>query len=109
MKTGILERVYDNETSKGVPYLGLVIDGDRYSLFDQFFFDENHDIHAFKGEEVEFTYAEKGQYRNVTHIQPKGEVWVKDEETGQKVEMTRKLALERIRDGIEALINLENG
>lgn len=60
---GTIEKIWENESTKGKPYLTLLIDGEKYSLWDQKHFDQLQE-----GDEVEYKWRQSGDFRNITKI-----------------------------------------
>lgn len=64
---GTIEKVWENESRQGKPYRTLVIDGERYSLWDQRSFDQ-----VREGGRVEYQWRRSGDFRTITEIEPVG-------------------------------------
>jgi len=60
---GNIERITDNMTAMGKPFKSLVIDGERYSVFDEKLFGQ-----CIDGANVTFSFIEKGEYKNIVAI-----------------------------------------
>lgn len=83
-----LQKFFVNKKSDGQEYLKLFLVTDagttiKASLWDQWYFEGEHDIRAAEGETVEFeaTDVEKGDkiYTNIEWIKPLGTLWKKPE------------------------------
>ncbi len=61
---GIIEKIWENESKKGQPYLTLLIDGERYSLWDK-----KHFADLEEGDEVIYQWKQSGDFRNISAIQ----------------------------------------
>lgn len=62
---GTVEKIWDNESRTGQRYLGLSIDGQRYTLWEEKYFDLIHE-----GEVIDFDWKKSGRYKNITKITP---------------------------------------
>lgn len=61
---GTIEKVWENESRNGQPYLAVQIDGERYSVWDQKYFD-----HMKEGAEIEYDFRQSGDFKNITDVQ----------------------------------------
>jgi hypothetical protein len=61
---GRIDKLWENETPKGQPYLVLAIGDDRYSLWDKKQFGK-----FAEGDTVEFDWKKAGDYKNITTIE----------------------------------------
>ncbi len=60
---GKIDALWQNKTREGTPYLAVQIGEDRYTIWDEKYFDR------FKrGDAVEFKYINKGKYRNIVEM-----------------------------------------
>lgn len=60
---GEVEKVWKNETTDGRKYEVLQVDGEKYSLWDENYFDRFQE-----GQILEFDFRESGDFRNITKI-----------------------------------------
>jgi hypothetical protein len=60
---GTVEKIWENESRSGQKYLGISIDGQRYTLWEEKYFDLIHE-----GETIDFDWKKSGKYRNITEI-----------------------------------------
>jgi len=60
---GEVEKVWNNETSDGRKYHVLQVNGERYSLWDENYFDRFQE-----GQTFEFDFKESGDFKNITNI-----------------------------------------
>ena len=65
---GEVEKVWKNETSDGRRYEVIQINGERYSLWDEEYFDR-----VQEGQVIEFDFRESGDFKNITRIYGQGE------------------------------------
>lgn len=67
---GTIEKVWENESQKeGKKYLTVEIGGNRYSIWDEKYFDV-----VKSGLEVEYESKRAGKYQNITSLTPVGQV-----------------------------------
>ena len=65
---GKVEKVWNSQTPKGKRYSVLQIDGKRYSLWNEAYFDRLQ-----TGQTIEFDYKEAGKYKSISKIyEPSG-------------------------------------
>jgi hypothetical protein len=62
---GTIEKVWENKSRTGQKYLTLSIDGERYSLWDEKYFDQIHE-----GEVIDFDWKKSGNFKNITKVTP---------------------------------------
>lgn len=62
---GTVEKIWENKSRAGQKYLALSIDGQKYSLWEEKYFDQIHE-----GEVVDFDWKKSGKFRNITRIAP---------------------------------------
>lgn len=62
---GRIEKIWDNESKNGRRYLGISIDGQRYTLWEEKYFGRFNE-----GDLVEFEWKKSGKFRNITEIYP---------------------------------------
>ena len=60
---GEIEKIWDNESRNGERYLGLSVDGQRYTLWEEKYFDKLQE-----GDVIDFEWKKSGKYRNITKI-----------------------------------------
>ena len=60
---GQIEKIWDNESRNGQRYLGLSDDGERYTLWEEKYFDRLQE-----GDVIDFEWKKSGKYRNITKI-----------------------------------------
>ncbi len=60
---GKIEKIWDNESRNGQRYLGLSVDGERYTLWEEKYFDKLQE-----GDIIDFEWKKSGKYRNITKI-----------------------------------------
>ena len=60
---GRIEKIWDNESRNGQRYLGLSIDGQRYTLWEEKYFDQLQE-----GEVIDFEWKKSGRFKNITEI-----------------------------------------
>jgi hypothetical protein len=60
---GQIEKIWDNESRNGQRYLGLSIDGQRYTLWDEKYFDRLEE-----GDAIDFEWKKSGKFKNITKI-----------------------------------------
>jgi len=56
-------QVWENESKNGQQYLTVQIDGERYSVWDDKYFDQLH-----QGAEIEYQFGQSGNFRNITEV-----------------------------------------
>jgi hypothetical protein len=74
---GEVEKVWKNETEDGRKYEVFLINGERYSLWDEDYFDQIQ-----PGKPLEFDFRESGEYKNITRIY--GNEEIETREPGQE-------------------------
>jgi len=62
---GTIEQIWENESRMGQKYLTVLIDGERYSIWDTKYFDLLQD-----GTEIEYDVHQSGNYKHLTDIKP---------------------------------------
>jgi len=62
---GTIEQIWENESRMGQKYLTVLIDGERYSIWDTKYFDLLRD-----GTEIEYDVRQSGNYKHLTDIKP---------------------------------------
>lgn len=67
--TGVVGRIYENQSKKGDRYWNVVIDGTRYSVFK-----EDVRSQLTEGHLVAFTWEPRGRFRTITLAQVLGKV-----------------------------------
>jgi hypothetical protein len=60
---GQIEKIWDNESRNGQRYLGLSIDGQRYTLWDEKYFGRLEE-----GDVIDFEWKKSGKFKNITKI-----------------------------------------
>jgi hypothetical protein len=60
---GKIDKIWQNETADGRRYDVLQIGGEKYSLWDEKYFDKIQE-----GQMLEFEFRESGDFRNITEI-----------------------------------------
>jgi hypothetical protein len=65
---GTVEKIWENESRSGQRYLGVSIDGQRYTLWDEKYFDLINE-----GEVIDFDWKKSGRYKNITEIAMKND------------------------------------
>ena len=60
---GEIEKIWDNESRNGERYLGLSVDGQRYTLWEEKYFDK-----LKEGDVIDFEWKKSGKYMNITKI-----------------------------------------
>jgi len=60
---GRIEKIWDNESRNGQRYLGLTIDGQRYTLWEDQYFDQLQE-----GDVIDFEWKKSGRFKNITEI-----------------------------------------
>lgn len=66
---GVIEQIYDNTSKDGKPYKVIVINGERYGVWDTKLFPV-----CIIGSVVEFQITQKGEYKNITEMQIAGDM-----------------------------------
>jgi hypothetical protein len=64
---GTIERLWQNESKKGQPYLTVQIAGERYNVWDSECFER-----LKEGDQIEYRLQESGNFRHLTDIRPAG-------------------------------------
>jgi hypothetical protein len=62
---GKIEQVWENESRKGQKYITVQIGGEKYSVWDNKYFD-----HLQEGAEIEYEIRKSGDYMNLNDIKP---------------------------------------
>ena len=65
---GTIEQVWENESRNGQAYLAVQIDGERYSVWDQQYFDQIRE-----GAEIDYEFRQSGDFKNITEVRGAGE------------------------------------
>lgn len=60
---GIIEQVWENESKNGQQYLTVQIDGERYTVWDDKYFDQLQE-----GAEIEYQFRQSGNFSNITEV-----------------------------------------
>ena len=60
---GRIEKIWDNESRNGQRYLGISIDGKRYTLWEEQYFDQLQE-----GDVIDFEWKKSGRFKNITEI-----------------------------------------
>lgn len=60
---GEIEKIWDNESRNGQRYLGISVDGERYTLWEEKYFDK-----LKEGDIIDFEWKKSGKYKNITKI-----------------------------------------
>ena len=60
---GEVERVWKNRTFDGREYCVIQVNGEKYSLWDDRYFDRIQE-----GQEIEFDFRDSGDFKNITRI-----------------------------------------
>lgn len=60
---GEIEKIWDNESRNGKRYLGISVDGERYTLWEDEYFDK-----LKEGDIIDFEWKKSGKYKNITKI-----------------------------------------
>ena len=60
---GTVEKIWDNESRNGQRYLGLSIEGQRYTLWEEKYFDQLQE-----GDVIDFEWKKSGRFKNITKI-----------------------------------------
>jgi len=60
---GRIEKIWDNESRNGQRYLGISIDGQRYTLWEEQYFDQLQE-----GDVIDFEWKKSGRFKNITEI-----------------------------------------
>lgn len=83
---GEIERIWQNQDKKGEKYWVLVIDGERYSVWD-----EDLIRNLSEGDLIDFTFQEKGRFKNIVsleNLKPKETLETKEAKTKQIARMS---------------------
>jgi len=70
---GEVEKVWKNETEDGRKYEVFLINGERYSLWEEDYLD-----HIQPGQPLEFDFKESGEYKNITRIYGNDDIETKE-------------------------------
>jgi len=62
---GVIENVWENESKNGQQYVTVQIEGERYSVWDNKYFDQLRE-----GAEIEYDVKESGNFRHLNDIKP---------------------------------------
>ena len=62
---GTIEQVWENESRKGQKYLTVQVGGERYSVWDDKYFDTLQE-----GVTVDYDFRQSGKFKNMTDIEP---------------------------------------
>jgi len=62
---GIIEQVWENESRKGQKYLTVQVGGERYSVWDDKYFDTLQE-----GVTIDYDFRQSGNFKNMTDIDP---------------------------------------
>lgn len=65
MMRGTIEHVWENESKNGQKYLSVQIEGERYTIWDENYFDQ-----LKEGAEVEYEFRQSGNFRNISDLRP---------------------------------------
>lgn len=60
---GTIEQVWDNESKNGQRYMTVQVGGERYSVWDQKYFDQLR-----QGNEIDYEFRQSGNFRNITEL-----------------------------------------
>lgn len=60
---GEIEKIWENESRNGKRYLGISVDGERYTLWEDEYFDK-----LKEGDIIDFEWKKSGKYKNITKI-----------------------------------------
>ena len=60
---GEIEKIWENESRNGKRYLGISVDGERYTLWEEKYFDK-----LKEGDVIDFEWKKSGKYKNITKI-----------------------------------------
>ena len=60
---GEIEKIWDNESKNGKRYLGISVAGERYTLWEEEYFDK-----LKEGDVIDFEWKKSGKYKNITKI-----------------------------------------
>lgn len=80
---GEVEKVWKNKTVDGRKYRVLLINGERYSLWDEDYLDRIQE-----GQTLEFEFRESGDFKNITRIYERQE---SEEKGNEYQDRTRKI------------------
>ena len=62
---GTIEQVWENESRKGQKYLTVQVGGERYSVWDDKYFDVLRE-----GVTIDYDFRQSGNFKNMTDIEP---------------------------------------
>jgi hypothetical protein len=62
---GTIEQVWENESRKGQKYLTVQVGGERYSVWDDKYFDILQE-----GVAIDYDFRQSGNFKNMTDIEP---------------------------------------
>jgi len=62
---GIVDQVWENQSRNGRDYLSVQIDGERYNVWDNKYFDSLE-----PGAEIEYECKQSGNFRHLTDVRP---------------------------------------
>lgn len=62
---GTIEQVWENESRKGQKYLTVQVGGERYTVWDDKYFDTLQE-----GVTVDYDFRQSGKFKNMTDIEP---------------------------------------
>ncbi len=62
---GTIEQIWENESRKGQKYLTVQVGGERYSVWDDKYFDTLQE-----GITIDYDFRQSGNFKNMTDIQP---------------------------------------
>ena len=60
---GTIEQIWQNESRSGQPYVTVQIEGERYTVWDEQYFDQLQ-----QGAEIDYDFRQNGNFRNITEI-----------------------------------------
>ena len=62
---GMIEQVWENESKKGQKYVTVQVGGERYSVWDDKYFDALQE-----GVTIDYDFRQSGNFKNMTDIEP---------------------------------------
>jgi len=62
---GIIEQVWENESRNGQKYLTVQVEGERYSVWDDKYFDVLQE-----GASIDYEFRQSGNFKHLTDIEP---------------------------------------
>jgi hypothetical protein len=65
---GTVEKIWENRSKNGQKYLSLVIDSQKYSFWDEKYFDQIQE-----GMLIDFDWKKSGKFKNIIKITPREE------------------------------------